>query len=64
MIKCYVERLFHQYVKHEIKITKSIFICKTIYETNKCMKCFQDVKGFCETICMKPTPLNLNVVSK
>ena len=44
MIKCYVERLIN-IEKHEIKI-KSVFIYKTIYGTTKCMKCFQDVKGF------------------
>ena len=47
MIKCNKERPFHQYgEKHEIKITKSVFICKKIYGTTKCMKYFQEVKAF------------------
>lgn len=61
MMKCYVERLFHQYGK---TVVKNVFIDKLIHGTTKCMKHFQDVKGFYQTICMKPTPFKLKCCFK
>lgn len=50
--------------KHEVKVVKNVFIYKLIHGTTKCMKRFQDVKGFYQTICMKPTPFKLKCCFK
>ena len=46
--------------KHENEITKSVFIYKTIiFGTAKCMKCFQDVKGFLSDYLHEAYPFKL-----
>ena len=50
--------------KHEVKVVKNVFIYKLIHGTTKCMKHFQDVKDFYQTICMKPTPFKLKCCLK